>query len=157
MSAIESPSTVAWHLSPGTCRLAHRRITSHRHLHLIVINIERLFEYVRTLPPEHSVAIARMDFSMLAQSLRQRKERSSPISRCPDVVRPEVVRAEVLRSEVVRPEVIRPELLHREVVCPEVVRREVVRPEVVRPATGKLRQVNDMQLLAISVLSIMWG
>ena len=26
---------------------------------------ERLFEYVRTLPPEHSVAIARMDFSML--------------------------------------------------------------------------------------------
>ena len=26
---------------------------------------ERLFEYVRTLPPEHNVAIARMDFSML--------------------------------------------------------------------------------------------
>ena len=114
-------SPVAWHLSPGTCRLAHRSITSHRHLHLIVINIESLFEYVRTLPPEHSVAIARMDFSMLTQSLRQRKERSSPISRCPDVVRPEVVRAEVLRSEVVRPEVIRPELMHREVVCPEVV------------------------------------
>ena len=105
---------------------------------------EDLFEYVRTLPPEHSVAIARMDFSMLTQSLRQRKERSSPGGRCTDVVRPEVVRAEVLRSEVVRPEVIRPELLHREVVCPEVVRREVVRAEVVRPATGKLRQVNDM-------------
>ena len=28
----------AWHLSPGTCRLAHLSITSHRHLHLIIIN-----------------------------------------------------------------------------------------------------------------------
>jgi len=35
---------------------------------------ERLFEYVRTLPPEHNVAIARMDFSMLNPSLRQRLE-----------------------------------------------------------------------------------
>ena len=35
---------------------------------------ERLFDYVRTLPPEHSVAIARMDFSMLNPSLRQRLE-----------------------------------------------------------------------------------
>ena len=31
---------------------------------------EGLFEYVRTLPPEHSVAIARMDFSMLTPSSR---------------------------------------------------------------------------------------
>jgi hypothetical protein len=46
--------------------------------------------------------------------------------------------------------------LRRDVVRPEVVRPEVVRPEVVRPATGKLRQVNDMQLLAISEHSIIW-
>ena len=31
---------------------------------------EGLFEYVRTLPPEHNVAIARMDFSMLTPSSR---------------------------------------------------------------------------------------
>ena len=31
---------------------------------------EGLFENVRTLPPEHSVAIARMDFSMLTPSSR---------------------------------------------------------------------------------------
>ena len=31
---------------------------------------EGLFEYVRTLPPEHSVAIARMDFSMLTPTSR---------------------------------------------------------------------------------------
>jgi hypothetical protein len=31
---------------------------------------EGLFEYVRTLPPEHNVAIARMDFSMLTPSNR---------------------------------------------------------------------------------------
>ena len=57
-----------------------------------------------------------------------------------------MVRAEVVRSEVVRPEVARPEVIRPGVVCPEVVRR----------ATGKLRQVKDMQLLAISVLAIMW-
>jgi hypothetical protein len=31
---------------------------------------EGLFEYVRTLPPEHNVAIARIDFSMLTPSSR---------------------------------------------------------------------------------------
>jgi hypothetical protein len=30
----------------------------------------RLFEYVRTLPPEHNVAIARVDFPMLTPSSR---------------------------------------------------------------------------------------
>ena len=36
---------------------------------------EGLFEYVRTLPPEHSVAIARMDFSMLTPSSRVGSDR----------------------------------------------------------------------------------
>ena len=58
-----------------------------------------------------------------------------------------MVRAEVVRSEVVRPEAARPEVIRPGVVCPEVVRR----------ATGNLRQVKDMQLLAISVLAIIWG
>ena len=36
---------------------------------------EGLFEYVRTLPPEHNVAIARMDFSMLTPSSRVGSDR----------------------------------------------------------------------------------